>query len=47
MEQAELRLVDTARRYGTEKFIGPALQKIDVDRKKLFITTKVWPADYG
>jgi len=42
-----LTLIDTARRYGTERLIGPALKKIGIDRKKLFITTKVWPADYG
>ena len=47
IREAGLTLVDTARRYGTEKFIGPAIKKLGVEREKLFITTKVWPADYG
>ena len=44
---AGLVLIDTARRYGTEKLIGAAITKLAVERETLFITTKVWPADYG
>ena len=40
-------LIDTARRYGTERLIGSALKKSGLCRNKFFITTKVWPSDYG
>lgn len=47
VEDAGIRLVDTARRYGTEKLIGQAIRESGIERSRFFITTKVWPSDYG
>jgi methylglyoxal/glyoxal reductase len=41
------RLIDTASFYQNEKGIGEALKEHDIDRKELFITTKVWNTDQG
>lgn len=38
---AGYRLIDTAEAYGNEKFIGNAIKKSGIDRKELFITTKL------
>lgn len=41
------RLIDTAEMYANEEAVGNAIKKSGVDRKELFITTKVWiPDDY-
>jgi len=45
--KAGYRLIDTAAFYGNEQEIGNALQKSDVDRKELFVTSKVWNTDRG
>ena len=47
VKDAGIRLIDTARRYGTEKLIGEAIRQSGIDRSRFFITTKVWPSDYG
>jgi diketogulonate reductase-like aldo/keto reductase len=39
---AGYRHFDTAQIYGNEAFLGEALQKSGVDRKEVFITTKIW-----
>ncbi|UXI18235.1 Transportin-1 [Sarcoptes scabiei] len=41
------RLIDTAKRYGTEEFIKHAIIESKIDRENLFITSKIWPSDYG
>ncbi len=41
------RLIDTARMYGNEKILGRAIRRCSVDRKDLFITTKVYGSDRG
>lgn len=41
------RLIDTAASYLNEKAIGNALQKSNVPREELFITTKLWIEDTG
>jgi diketogulonate reductase-like aldo/keto reductase len=41
------RLVDTARIYGNEKSVGEAIKESGIDRKELFITTKLWNDDQG
>lgn len=41
------RLIDSAAAYLNEKEIGKALQKSQIPRKELFITTKVWVQDAG
>lgn len=40
-------LIDTAKIYGNEDQVGRAIKDSGVDRKKLFITTKVWTTDFG
>ena len=39
------RLLDTAASYGNEEAVGKAIQKSDVARDELFITTKLWVQD--
>ena len=41
------RLIDTAKRYGTESLVAQAIEDAGVDRVDMFIVTKVWPGDYG
>jgi len=41
------RLIDTAKRYGCEEWIGVAIKESGVPRDELFLTTKLWPTDYG
>ena len=41
------RLIDTARMYGNERILGRAIRRCSVDRKDLFITTKVYGPDRG
>jgi diketogulonate reductase-like aldo/keto reductase len=45
--QAGYRLLDTASVYGNEEAVGRAVKKSSIDRKELFITTKVWIQDAG
>lgn len=40
--EAGYRAIDTAWFYKNEKALGHALNKIDIDREELFITTKLW-----
>ena len=39
--------IDTARRYGVEQFIGKAIKDSGIDRSELFLSTKLWPNEYG
>lgn len=41
------RHFDTASAYGNELYIGKAIKEIDIDRKDLFITGKLWNDDRG
>jgi len=41
------RLIDTATVYGNEEFVGAGITKSGIDRKELFITSKVWVDDSG
>lgn len=41
------RLLDTAPIYGNEKEVGEGIRKSGIDRKELFITTKLWIDDMG
>jgi 2,5-diketo-D-gluconate reductase A len=41
------RLIDTASLYMNEAAVGKAIQKSDVPREELFITTKLWVQDTG
>jgi Aldo/keto reductases, related to diketogulonate reductase len=41
------RLLDTAASYMNETAVGNAIKKSGIDRKELFITTKLWVQDTG
>jgi diketogulonate reductase-like aldo/keto reductase len=41
------RLVDTAAAYGNEQQVGEGIRRSDVARADLFVTTKLWIADFG
>ena len=41
------RLIDTAASYMNEKAVGNAIKNCGIDRKELFITTKLWVQDQG
>ena len=41
------RLIDTAASYDNEESVGVAIKTSGVERKELFITTKLWIADTG
>jgi len=45
--QTGYRLIDTAASYMNEEAVGDAIKKSGVDRKELFITTKLWVQDTG
>lgn len=40
--EAGYRLIDTAQAYGNEEAVGAGIRNCGVDRKELFVTTKVW-----
>jgi len=44
---AGYRLIDTAKVYGNEEAIGKAIKQSGIDRKQLFITSKLWVDDAG
>jgi diketogulonate reductase-like aldo/keto reductase len=41
------RLIDTAAAYGNEQQVGEGIARSGVKRDELFVTTKLWIADYG
>ena len=41
------RAIDTAQSYFNEEQVGAAIEKTGVDRKDIFLTTKVWIEHYG
>ncbi len=41
------RLIDTAMIYGNEEAVGAGIKKSGIDRKELFITSKLWASDMG
>ncbi|MBV6403442.1 MAG: aldo/keto reductase [Flavobacteriales bacterium] len=41
------RLIDTAAAYNNERQVGEGIRRSGVKRDELFITTKLWVADYG
>ena len=43
--EAGYRLIDTASAYNNEKAVGDAIKESGIDRKELFITTKLWISD--
>ena len=45
--EAGYRLIDTAATYGNEGEIGDAVRASGLPRADIFITTKVWPGQFG
>jgi 2,5-diketo-D-gluconate reductase A len=45
--KAGYRAIDTAQSYINEEEVGSAIQKSGVQRKEIFLTTKVWIEHYG
>ena len=43
--EAGYRHIDTAALYGNEKSVGIGIRKSGIDRKKVFVTTKLWKDD--
>ncbi|MSD84037.1 aldo/keto reductase [Lactobacillus curvatus] len=41
------RLIDTAAAYLNERAVGAAIKESNVDRKEIFVTTKLWVQDAG
>lgn len=41
------RLIDTAQAYYNEVAVGNALEKTNVEREDIFLTTKVWVTEFG
>jgi len=41
------RHIDTAHAYQNERGVGQAVKESGIDRKKIWITSKLWPSDYG
>lgn len=44
--QGGYRLIDTANAYVNEKAVGRAIKKSGVDRREIFLETKLWPSFY-
>ena len=45
--QTGYRMIDTAACYGNEKAVGEAVRESGIDRKELFLVSKVWIQDAG
>ena len=41
------RMIDTAQAYGNEEGVGNAMRKSGIERKDIFLVTKVWISNYG
>ncbi|XP_048457560.1 uncharacterized oxidoreductase ZK1290.5 isoform X6 [Rhincodon typus] len=47
LKECGIRHIDTAKRYGCESHLKTAIEKSGINRENLWITTKLWPGDYG
>ncbi|MDO1604642.1 aldo/keto reductase [Lactobacillus sp. YT155] len=45
--EAGYRHIDTAAYYGNEEWLGEAIKESGIDRKDLFITSKLWNSEHG
>lgn len=45
--KAGYRHIDTAAAYMNEEAVGKAIKKSGIERKDIFVTTKIWVQDYG
>ena len=42
-----IRHIDTAHAYQNERSVGKAVKESGIARKEIWITTKLWPSEYG
>jgi diketogulonate reductase-like aldo/keto reductase len=42
-----IRHIDTAHAYQNERSVGRAVKESGIPRKEIWITTKLWPSEYG
>lgn len=42
-----IRHIDTAHAYQNERSVGQAVKKSGISRDEIWITTKLWPSEYG
>lgn len=47
LQKCGIRHIDTAKRYGCESLLQKAIKGSGIERENLWITTKLWHADYG
>lgn len=47
LRECGVRHIDTAKRYGCEEQLSKALVESGIPRQDLWLTTKLWPGDYG
>lgn len=40
------RLIDTANAYVNERAVGRGMKESGIDRKEIFLSTKLWPSEY-
>ena len=45
--EAGYRSIDTAHIYGNEKGVGEGIRRSGIDRRELFVTSKLWVADHA
>lgn len=45
--KAGYRHIDTAHAYGNESGVGAAVKESGIPRKEIWITSKLWPSEYG
>lgn len=45
--KAGYRHIDTAQVYLNEKEVGEAIKESGIDRKEIFLTTKIWISNFG
>ena len=45
--KAGYRHIDTAQAYYNEKEVGEAIKESGIDRKEIFLTTKIWVTNFG
>ncbi len=45
--KAGYRHIDTAKMYGNESEVGKAIINSGISREEIFVTTKIWPSDFG
>lgn len=41
------RMIDTAQAYHNEEGVGNAVHRSGIDRKELFLVSKIWISNYG